>query len=536
MSLAKLCRRLRRGVDTEWSSGIGLPMRRILCILAGAAVLCCAQSSVGASLAEVEAHRTELRLPLRFDGFHDDKQLGVTEALAGAPGFDESDAAYVRAGSIISVASADGTIRKIDFVNAAAAAIDRDIFRGIGVWDKRWDGGQMIDDRIVFDDSGFAYTILTPRYSNLKHGVLLFSVDKCRSWRAYPLLGLSGSLEGRDSFNEHASPPAVISFDTYGAARGSNLWLQRFSVRGSALKEVAKAVVSQRSLLGPNHSGGGNSTFTRGARTFVVFPSLERPDHTQSGTAIYARELVLTGDGFQGRAPRFLGYAGDISVVKSVTSDPHCIPAIVGDAEGRLHVVFGAHHGMLKYTVSKEPLNIDRGWNPLQLLGEPMSNGRYGSYTYVSLNMDRSGLLNIFARSEGDRYHFQLVQLQIKLGGTIRVWPGGLRHRVVAEPGRSFYAAWRQRTSMDRAGRLYLHFKYWPSDFSELESEQLSTQRGSPTGCHAHRCFYPNAPYLFPTTLFSEDGGNTFKMFAHGERDYTPGDQEKSSLILPNGE
>lgn len=473
---------------------------------------------------EASAHSSDfaksdaLVLPLNFSSFKDDPQLApyADNYSAGTPAFDSSGVEYYRLGKAIIRIDRDGR-RVIDqtFGSDAVAAINRDLFAG-GSWDQRWDYGQMVDDRLVFDQQNRVYTIITPRYSNLKSAVLLYSEDHMHSWSAIALKGRAATLEIWDSFNSHSGPPTVLSYDSYGALTGTSLWLERFSFGKSGLeRQFSPQLVADDSLLGPNHSGGANSSFTVGNKIFIVYPSTQQ---STRGSKIFLREFDLALGEFVGPA-MYLGVAGDISPLNQLLSpDPHCVPAITADRNGRLNVIFGAHHGMLKMTSSLNPLTGE-AWTTPRPIGQPLSGGRYGSYTYVSLLTDLEQNIHIFARAEGDGYRFQLVQMKLAPDGSLKRWGGGLLHRVIAEPGRSFYAAWRQKAVFDQSGRIYLHLKYWPDQLTTSEAQQLGVSANAKSDCRGDRCTYSHVPFLYPTTLVSADWGETFHVLQHGTGD-----------------
>lgn len=475
------------------------------------------------SLTAIAFAREVVLLPIEFSSnFEDDPRLKVdsTEFSAGIPAFNSRGVAFYRFGKVIVKRDPQSKRELLPFVDEAANAIDRDLFGSGGHWDRAWDYGQMIDDRIVIDDHDRAYTILTPRKSNLQRAVLLYSLDGCRTWHAIGLKGRTAAVEHWDGFNSHEGPPTVLSNEYYGGAEKADLWLERFHFnrQGILKPDFPPALVSDDSLLGSNHSGGSNSTFTTSHSVFIVYPGRRLPAGGR-GTSIWIRQYDLRSNAFTAQSLN-LGVAGDISPLRNIPSpDAHNIPAITSDSAGTLFVIFGAHHGMFKLTMSLKPEQIASGWSTPEPFGEHQHGSLWGSYSYASVAMDLDQTLHVFARSEGDRYRFQLVQMTKPQNMPFIRWPNTLMHRVVVDPGRAFYAAWRQKVALDRSGRLYLHFKYWPNQFTNEEAQSLHLDASGKTECRAGRCFFFKSAFLFPTTLVSANGGKTFELYDHGVAD-----------------
>lgn len=454
-----------------------------------------------------------IALPIKFFGLKDDPRLAGMNDYAGPPGINREGVAYFRSGRWLVSQEVSGVQKRTDLIEVSAGAIERDLLQSNQRWDRRIDTSQMIDDRVVVDRNGGLYTLITPKSSNLRSAALLYTLDHGASWRAVKLEGLTGSLEAWDGFNEKGGPPVISTIDRYGSARGSRYWIQRFEVRDGALAPMFSPVLmSSNSGLVPNHSGGSNTTYTRDGKILVVYPS---SDTSAAGTVVYGREVDARSGAFLGDEVR-MGVSGGVSRKEVLPADPHNIPAITQNRSGITTVIFGAHHGMLQYVSSKNGSTLRGQWTAPAPIGQARKDGQYGSYTYVSALTDQKDNLHIFSRSEGYRYRFQLVQIEKYADGQVRVWPDGLQHRVVADVDRSLYAAWRQRLSLDASGCMYLHFKYWPSQLSSAEETVLGVSREKRDTCRDGNCFVRSLEPLYPTTIFSCDSGETFKVLSHG--------------------
>jgi hypothetical protein len=419
----------------------------------------------------------------------------------GPPGLDRKGNACVRDGRRITLLPVNGRPEERDFAATAAAAIDRDLFPGKS-WDRRFDTSLLVDDGIVFDAAGRAYTLVIPRYSNLKTAALLWSTDGCRSWRAIALSAVNATMEKPDAFNDHAGPPTILSFENYGAVTGAHLWLERFAGAEGGVRRLGEALpVADDSLLVANHSGGGNSTMTMADRIMVVYPTT---DKSAPGTQSVARQLNRATGTWTGPA-REIGRS-----TTKVTPDAHDIPAIAQLPSGKLLVVIGAHQAQFRLFESAAPRDISKGWVAGTTIGTPGGDKRFAKYSYIALNVAQDGTLNIIARAEGTG-SYDLVQLRKAPGGSWTSWPGGALHRVIASPKRLSYAAWRQQVVHAPDGTLYLHFGYFPNMLLDAEAGALGLAKAKDKGCTGERCWYPTAPVLKPVTLRSNDNGLTWR-------------------------
>lgn len=417
--------------------------------------------------------------------------------VRGAPGFDSRNRGYFRAGTQILIKS-DEVVEAVGFGESVRTAVDRDIFPDNQKWDGKWDESSRVDNSIVFDDSDIAYTVITPRRSNLKNAVLLYSTDLARSWKAVRLKGITATIELRDGFNSSSAPPTVLSYENYASFRGGKLWLETFRYDdGRVRRAMPPQLVTDQSLLAQKHSGGGNSTFTRDGKIFIVYPSAVPPT-SGSGTMSFIRA-------FDTREGRFT--SGEILLGTSASTekdgpDEHDIPVITANHVGTLTVLIGGHHSPLLITESKSPLSVSRGWTHPRPIG---NNTDHQSFTYASVNTLPDQSLNIFMRHEDQNYRFSLVHFWRPSGGVFRTWDDGRTYRVIVQPVRRFYAVWRHRATMDQEGNLYLNYQYEPNQLTADEVRAIGVDPATAEHCRNGRCFYRVRP-LTAATLVSRDG------------------------------
>lgn len=417
----------------------------------------------------------------------------------GSPGVSPTGLICLRTQAQITILPKKAKGDRLDFAELAAEAINRDLFPK-GKWDGAWDQSLMVDTGIVFDARGVAYTLVIPRYSNMKNAALLWSDSGCRNWHAVRLASRNATLEKPSAFNDRNGPPTISSFEYYGALSGKRLWLDRFVWQDRKLAPASgfPKLVATDSLLPANHSGGGNSTLTTADKIFVVYPTT---DTSAAGTQSVARQMDLQSGQWEGPA---------VEIGRSTTAkgpDPHDLPAIAQLPSGKLVVVIGAHHALFRIFESNSPHTIAAGWGAQAVVGDPSKGRSFTEYSYVSLNISHSGTMNIIARDEGDQGRYTLVQFRKLIGGTWDSWADGTPHRAIAVPGRVQYVAWRQRVSEGPSGLLYLNFAFYPNMLTDAEATQFGVHKNGSETCDKDRCWYAAAPTLALHTLVSSDDG-----------------------------
>ena len=407
-----------------------------------------------------------------------------------------------RLGNDLRIRLPDRSEQRLSMADLARTAIERDVLRG--KWDGKWDSSLLVDTGIVFDTRGRAYTLIVPRYSNLRTAALLWSVDGCRTWRAAALAGINATIEKADGFNDRSGPPSILSYDRYGAKSNNRLWLEVFRATGADLAPARGSpfTVAEDSLLVSNHSGGGNASFSTPRAIFVVYPTTDR---SAPGTQAMARQFDRRTLAWRGPA-RAVGRS-----TTKVAPDAHDLPSITMGPDRRPVVVVAAHHATFRLFVSRRPGSVIDGWSPPETLGAPSRGREYGEYSYPSLNMSRRGVINIVARSEGRGGNYDLVQLRRTPDGSWTGWPGDAPHRLLVAPGRLQYVAWRQHVTQAPDGTLYLSFAFYPNQLTPAEATRFGLGPSSGTNCLPDtRCWFNDAPTLPGRTLVSRDDGATW--------------------------
>ncbi|MCP3681214.1 MAG: hypothetical protein GY861_00855, partial [bacterium] len=305
-----------------------------------------------------------------------------------------------------------------------------------------YSGTYQAEERIVFDASGDAYTIV----KTMSHrDFLLHSKDDMENWDVYALPE-KGSL--RIEMTASDRPPVI------------------FVLLNSVLSIIAPEkkddgtlnplslinLVTDGKLLfdGPSHSGVGDLTVTVDNKTHVVYGSTN-PVNGMLGTPQYI--VTYNHDDQTVTEPFLLGTTG-----KKV--DEHNGPAIVADSQGFLHVVLGSHQTPFKYTVSTIPNDIKKKWT-----GPDEISNTSGEETYVSLVIDKADTLHLVSRMVDDE-GYSLHYMRKKRNDESWSDFGKL---VVPKP--THYSSWYHKLTIDRSGRLFLAYFYYSHKLSDEELE-----------------------------------------------------------------
>ncbi len=429
---------------------------------------------------------------------HEPMYRGERELFSYAPrftpnpiGFSPDNKPYIRAGNSVQTPDNDGTWTN----RPIAPSITRYFQRQSLPTAFEMVGGQFVDQRVVMDDLGDAYTLAKLKHVGRTRLLLLHSRDGCVTWDVYPLPPLEHArLEFRDGNNTMTRPPAALIFkDTE-----LGIVLPRRADDGSLIVDRA-ATVTNQSLLVPNHSGGGNSVITLGDRTYVVYPStVSRSD--KQGTSQFVVALSRdTGQIITG--PTLLGTVG------FGRPDPHYLPAITADSKGVLHVVLGSHHNSLYYLRSTLPNDASRWTTPTRIgkIRDPKSGG----HTYPALLCDSQDRLHVVTRWAGDGYYFRLVYIRGN-ATTGRFEP----QTVLVRPFRNMYSNWYHHLSLDRQDRLFLDYRYYGNQLSAQEIRayrQKWPEDGLPADTRPGSFPKSVRPHD-PAMLFSDDAGTTWHL------------------------
>ena len=368
------------------------------------------------------------------------------------------------------------------------------------------------DEHVGFDDDGDMYMIARTRlrhFQKIYRYGLIHSRDKGKTWRWYDTHVPVSRLERREAHNQITGPPPMVE----GHGRELNLVVSYKKPDGTLtapkrilVADVVPPVVGKgRHWLTPAHSGCGNVTATFEGKTHVVWQSIQplTPEQTEMAKAFTEKW------GLEGLCPCYAATydhkTGKLSkpVFLGLTRrDNHNGPVVSVDSKGYLHVIIGAHHANFFYMRSLKPNSSTDGWTKPEPLGvlRPKKGG--GSYTYQAFVCDDQDNLHLVSRWAGSGYYFRLVYQRKKAG---QPWEP---HKVLVSPFRVGYCAWRQKINIDRLGRLFVNYSYYPAQLSKPDREAYKKKYPKDVNASGKPVMRPHGYSM----LISEDQGDTWRL------------------------
>ncbi len=406
------------------------------------------------------------------------EQFGYDPAYTrNVPGFDAQGHAFIRSRNASQDDTSfvhtfdEGAWRRFDLLAALRAAYP-DFAGTVGA-------GGHFSARIAFDTGGRAYTVLTIRREEGDLvNVLLYSLDRCRTWRAVtlPLGGQHAVFDGKNLGNvacEHFTghnvihgPPFVAVWRTVGEWRGAwasrnELYVLQPYFDGDELVVPEPTLVSRRFLGMCQVAGDSSFAASAADRTYFTWTEVTRPG--QGGSPTY----VAVFDPLTGAVGR-----KHLVARAQPANDCHTTPGICLDGAGYLHVVTGAHTKPFLYVRSLLPHDVtlwtgakrvlDSGWRT----AETDRDGR-ALQTYLSFLCDVDDRLHIVFRQArrgvdalfGGRA-FRALCHQMKP-------PNGAWSRstvLAAGTRQEGYVNYYQRLAISPDGRLFLSLNYYTHD------------------------------------------------------------------------
>lgn len=493
--------------------------------------------------------------PLHIEAYYvgERQQFGYEPAfIPNTVTFDPANRPFIRTrDGCLQILQDDGTWHA---VNLLQAAIDSWYAKKAALgaaWTNQWNGNtelcpysaahtcpapgsilrssNQIDERVVFDASGGAYTILrTTQAANVNLNMLLHSQDGGYHWEVYPIPdtqdGVGARLEHTDGPNDVGAPGILIfnSFVEGGYLRGLLGYFEivkktahgldspvgKASVPGSGhvtleLAEhpvlppgvvttgpaVAGGQPPSQPLFGPLTPGLGveastqpSYTATFGGKTHILF--IGATNHRSSrtvyvpGTPTYVVTFHHASKTMS--APFYLGSSSRwdretqslcnpgkrIGSGDPVPPDPHDFPAICADAQGTLHVIIGAHGRQLQYTRSPAPPTPNA---PRKwLYAEPIGKPRCASqHSYPALVCDRKGTLHLVARSSTVTSPGGYYGLVYFRRPGAGPWSDPV---TLVDSWHPLYTDWYHELTLDRDDRLFLKYEFMADQLTAAEA------------------------------------------------------------------
>lgn len=464
-----------------------------------------APSLAGRLLPTSDANPSELRIPAKAPIVHQEYFKGERELFGYSPlfkpgvvTFDIANRPTIRAGEILQRLYNE-TWTEYNWYNLTN---DDDMVTG-----------PFVDERVVFDQDGSAYTLATGGGSQSynKKVYLLYSRDysanpSSPTWTRYLIAnGAFARLEFNDTWNLTGYPPAILIYENRNDVVKPKFGLIIPTKNGNTLTFSDFIPISTTSVFNLQAGGAGNSVVSVGNKIHVVYPEqgLDTPQYAITYDRI-TRTLsppVFIGNGY---------------INGGGSSDPHCIPVITVDSLGYLHVITGAHNSKVLHTKSKVANSIQDGWMALDDIGE-QNGGFVNFYTYVALCCDKDNTLHVVMRyyaQPGGRFHtgkYMLAYLRKKQN---RNWE---KPKFLVIPFHYAYSHYYHKLNIDRKGRLFLNYWYYLDNMNNLEAaaykekwphEDISARTRLING----RRYYSGQTWHDPVILMSDDGGDSWRI------------------------
>ncbi|MEK6969101.1 MAG: BNR-4 repeat-containing protein [Nanoarchaeota archaeon] len=401
--------------------------------------------------------------------------------------------------------------------------------------------GEQNDERVVFDNSGDAYTILhTAAASNLDSAMLLHSKDGGLTWEVYPIknsnTGYDVRLEHQDGSNQLNSPPGILVYAHWNEGAVAKSKLEYIDINknldGTLQLNDNVPIANDFSFLGIGPSSFPNYMVTYGDLTHIIymggkFQAVQKgedivieaipgnPNYVQYYIKTYDHKTktlskeILLGDYYTSAA--YTNYKKLVPELAGPVVDDHDYPTICVDSKGVLHVILGAHGRQFQYTHSLKSNDIS-AWSAPVGIGEPDGpNPLYpgsgimsGEYSYPELICDAQDTIHLVARSSGIGNNYKLVYLRKQAGknwdtfmpptyilsdNTINpnAIPGeslyfgksGMKHKTLLYPWHIYYGNWYHKFNLDRNGKLFVNYIFYSDDL--FSDEAAAYQQKWPT-------------------------------------------------------
>jgi hypothetical protein len=365
--------------------------------------------------------------------------------------------------------------------------------------------------RVVFDALDRAYTVVTVRLrGDGVRNVLLWSLDRCATWRAVDLPDGEVVPESWSGHNLLDGPPPIlvgrvtprVNPDTGKLVR--ELWVTRPVFSGDDVVVPPPTLVSERSLSLGDGASTASPLATRGDTTWITYvETTSRPGRGSPVKVVpYDR-----GTGTLGRSV--------LIAWSHPGNDGHAQPGIALDSLGYLHVIAGAHGRPFQYRRTLVPLTCYEGWSQLEEVcatgyRERPSGTPEGRQTYLAYVIDAQDRLHIVFRQWRKNSE---TTFSGKLYGALShqrrdPFTGWTQPHVVVVPPYHDYSIYAHALSLGGNGRLFISASCMAGD--EGSARKAAVERWKQAG----RDGPPPPLYLRRMVLVSADGGDSWRFAA----------------------
>gem|GEM_PF-3041886 len=438
----------------------------------------------------------------------------------GVTSFDLQGRPYIRHGTVIWTINDSNTGWE---ARDAAPAIKA----AYPAWDGRLSSGYYADERVLFDAAGNAYTFMNTEYyghqtlvPGYPHtGFLMFSTDKCKTWKFYPVTGFTYSMwQVQDQNTNYNQPPVMMIFND-GGTTVNNFFMELLvpSRNGSTLTYTRNKINETAGCLGMILHSGGSQLCTNGNFVHLVWGSqikatnpVTAPNQDVNGTACYATTFDRTTGATTGAT--FLGYAGQ-------AIDGHNDPVVTVTSDGRVHALTCGHdYNFMTHATSVNPNDTRSfGFEDVQENGaRNTSNGR----TYATLICDQHDVLHCAMRTKYWNGPNQANMCMVYIKKDTRAGTSWTTPILLAVPGRVLYQNWHNHLSYYKYANLVcLSFDFYTdqltySDYNAYintwPGDNVQAQAAPPNDGKSWLSYGVNGH--FPGLLYSTDVGSSWRV------------------------
>lgn len=404
--------------------------------------------------------------------------------------FDRDNRPHMRLGTVVQTLNGDRRWIGLDMGDS--------IRRAYPNWDGKIRQGPSFDERVVFDESGDAYTCANLTTSNVARMLFLHSRDGCKSWEMYELPEPWYVAEHDNGFNPITGPPVLA----HGRGGEFNIIVPRKKDDGSLHLPAPIKIADGKCFTTPHHSGASNVTVTRDGKTHIVWIDVSAP----SGHATLADICIATYHHADGaiEGPLLIGHT---------ERDDHNGPVATIDSKGVIHVLIGRHGFPFPYTYSLKPNTIAAGFSKPVEIGHQKRSVGEGGYTYTALACDHNDTLHLASRWAGLNYAKHVAYLRKKSG---EPWK---HEQSLLIPFRNYYSVWYHKFGLDRQRRLFMNYFYYGTGLT-LEAARAykakwpdEKQFVIPDDPESHaNGIRTTVMWHDPAMIMTDDGGDTWRL------------------------
>ena len=310
--------------------------------------------------------------------------------------------------------------------------------------------------RIGFDASGAAYVVARKG----QQGVLVRVAGNGSQIQTAEIPGDSRGhviLETFSGHNDQAQPPAILRYTSLGLPPRdpNNKWgvdhrleLIIPRIEGGELVVAEPIVISEHCIGMADHTGLTSPVTSKDGKVHLIWGETSDPAARHTGVPTFEATCDLNAGTL--RDQTLVGYAPP-------ANDVHNVPSLVIDSQGYLHAILGAHNQTFQYARSLKPHDTSSGWTSVEKVAAGYEQ------TYVGVVVTEDDTLHLVSRIWRPGAYFPGLFDAALFHQTKRPGEPWSKPRQFLLPALPHYSIYYNRLTIDRRGRLYLSYDYWPT-------------------------------------------------------------------------